>query len=212
MSEAATSRSTPSLNSTVTRLRPKDELDEIDLTPETRDTAPSMHGGQLAVDGFGRGALEVGVDGDDRAVDVGQFADLDAVEGGKAGDDDQRVEHEGQHRPAHEQRRQAGFAAVRCWISGHRRARLTSRCRRRRASRRGAGVVAWRSAPRRPRARAGRLRSPRCRRGRGRPSTSTFSVLRWTMRTGVRLALPSRTAQTKAPSVPHWMASGSTDG
>ena len=41
MSEAATSRSTPSLNSTVTRLRPKDEVDEIDLTPETRDTAPS---------------------------------------------------------------------------------------------------------------------------------------------------------------------------
>ena len=41
MSEAATSRSTPSLNSTVTRLRPKDEVEEIDLTPVTRDTAPS---------------------------------------------------------------------------------------------------------------------------------------------------------------------------
>ncbi len=46
--------------------------------------------GQLAVDRLGGGALEVGGDGDDRAVDIRQFADLDAEEGGKAGDDDQR--------------------------------------------------------------------------------------------------------------------------
>ena len=43
-------------------------------------------------------------------------------------------------------------------------------------------------------------------------STSTLSVLRWMMRTGTRLALPSSTLQTKAPSPPHWIASGSTDG
>lgn len=41
-SEAATSRSTSSLNSMVTRLLPKEEVDEIDLTPETRATAPSI--------------------------------------------------------------------------------------------------------------------------------------------------------------------------
>ena len=41
-SEAATLRSTPSLNSMVTRLEPKEEEDEIDLTPETRATAPSI--------------------------------------------------------------------------------------------------------------------------------------------------------------------------
>jgi hypothetical protein len=41
-SEAATFRSTPSLNSIVTRLLPNDEDDDIDLTPETRATAPSM--------------------------------------------------------------------------------------------------------------------------------------------------------------------------
>ena len=60
---------------------------------------------------------EVGGDGDDRAVDVRQLADLDAVEGGKAGDGDQRVEHEGQDRPADEQRRDAGLAVGRCWPS-----------------------------------------------------------------------------------------------
>ena len=98
----------------VTRLRPKDEVDEIDLTPETRADRALDHVGQFAVDGFGGGALEVGVDGDDGAVDVRQFADLDAVEGGKAGDGDQRVEHEGHHRPADEQRREAGLAARCC--------------------------------------------------------------------------------------------------
>ena len=41
MSDAATSRLTPSLNSTVTRLLPNDDADEIALTPETRETAPS---------------------------------------------------------------------------------------------------------------------------------------------------------------------------
>ena len=41
MSDAATSRSAPSPNSTVSRLLPKDELDEMDFTPATRETAPS---------------------------------------------------------------------------------------------------------------------------------------------------------------------------
>ena len=74
----------------MTRLRPKDEVDEIDLTPETRATAPSMHLGQLAVDRFGEAPSIVGGHGDDRPVDVGQFAHLDAEQGGEAGDDDQR--------------------------------------------------------------------------------------------------------------------------
>ena len=85
------------MNSTVTRLRPNDEVDEIDLTPETRDDRALDHRGQLAVDGLGGGAVEVGGDGDHRAVDIGQFADLDAVEGRETGDDDQRVER---RRPA----------------------------------------------------------------------------------------------------------------
>src|SRR5690554_1886006 len=41
-SEVATSRLVPSVNSSVTRLRPVDELDEIEDTPCTRATAPSM--------------------------------------------------------------------------------------------------------------------------------------------------------------------------
>ena len=41
-SVAATSISTLSLNSSVTRDRPKRELDEIDRTPDTRPTAPSI--------------------------------------------------------------------------------------------------------------------------------------------------------------------------
>ena len=41
-SEAATLRSVASLNSTVTRLRPNDEREEMSLTPEMRPIAPSM--------------------------------------------------------------------------------------------------------------------------------------------------------------------------
>ena len=41
-SVAATSISVLSLNSKVTRLRPKREFDEIARTPETRPTAPSI--------------------------------------------------------------------------------------------------------------------------------------------------------------------------
>ena len=78
MSEAATLRSTPSLNSTVTRLRPigrgrGDRLDAGDARHGALD-----HVGHFAVDRFGRGAAIVGGDGDDRPVDVGQFAHLDA--------------------------------------------------------------------------------------------------------------------------------------
>ena len=84
-------------------------LDEIDLTPETRATAPSITAVSSRSIGLGGRAVVVGGDRDDRAVDVGQFAHLDAEEGGEAGDHDQRVEHEGEDRPAHEQRRHAGF-------------------------------------------------------------------------------------------------------
>ena len=42
VSVAAMSRSTSSLNSSVTRLRPKREFDEIARTPDTRPAAPSM--------------------------------------------------------------------------------------------------------------------------------------------------------------------------
>jgi hypothetical protein len=42
VSVAATSMSASSANSSVTRLRPKRELDEIDRTPATRPTAPSI--------------------------------------------------------------------------------------------------------------------------------------------------------------------------
>ena len=41
-SEAATLRSVASVNSTVTRLRPDEERDEIPATPEIRPIAPSM--------------------------------------------------------------------------------------------------------------------------------------------------------------------------
>ena len=66
---------------------------------------------QFAVDSLGRGAFEHRVDGDDGAVDIGQLANLDTVEGGEAGNGDERVEHERQHRTADEQRGKAGFAA-----------------------------------------------------------------------------------------------------
>ena len=41
-------------------------------------------------------------------------------------------------------------------------------------------------------------------------STSTASLLRWTMRTGTCFARPSTPTQTNAPSAFHWIASGST--
>ena len=41
-SEAATLRSVASVNSTVTRLCPKDEREEMALTPEMRPMAPSI--------------------------------------------------------------------------------------------------------------------------------------------------------------------------
>ena len=148
-------------------------------------------GGQLAVDGLGGGAGEVGVDGDDRAVDVGQLADLDAVEGGKPGDGDQRVDDEGQHRPPHEQRRDALFAfadrSLRRHLPGPAAGQEPPVATGATAGR----LAAVRSARRRPRARCGcpsvTTRSSSVRSA----STSTDSVLRWMMRTGVRLALPS---------------------
>jgi len=42
VSVAATSMSVLSENSSVTRLRPNRELDEMDCTPATRPTAPSI--------------------------------------------------------------------------------------------------------------------------------------------------------------------------
>jgi hypothetical protein len=49
-------RSVLSENSTVTRLRPKVEVDEIEATPETRGDRALDDGRQFAVDRFGRGA------------------------------------------------------------------------------------------------------------------------------------------------------------
>ena len=73
------------------------------MTPWTRATAPSMDGGDFAIDGVGGGAGEGGVDGEDRLVDLRQLAHLDAEERGEAADDDQGVDDDRQHRPAHEE-------------------------------------------------------------------------------------------------------------
>ena len=94
----------------VTRLRPKDEDDEIDLTPETRATAPSIVSVSSRSTVSAAAPSKVVVTVITGAVDVRQFADLDAVEGGEAGDRDQRVQHEGHDRPADEQRGEAGVA------------------------------------------------------------------------------------------------------
>ena len=59
--------------------------------------------GDLLVHGLGGGTVVIGAHGDDRLVDVRQFAHLDAEERGKAGDDEKRVEDRGQDRPAHEE-------------------------------------------------------------------------------------------------------------
>ena len=127
-----------------------------------------QHRGQLAVDGFGGRRREIGGDGDDRPVDVGQLADLDAVEGGHAGDGDQRVDDEGQHRPAHEQRRDAFFALA---VRGFRRSSRSAASRQEPPV--GAGTAAavrgWRSSLRRLRARYGCPPSPPGRRWSSRP-------------------------------------------
>ena len=90
----------------------RDRLDARDARHRALD-----HRGQFAVDGFGGRAAIVGGDGDDRPVDVGQFANFHAEEGGQPGDHDQRVDDEGQDRPAHEQR---GHAVVGAGIVGWR--------------------------------------------------------------------------------------------
>src|SRR5690606_27393745 len=79
--------------------------------------------GDLAVDGLGRGAGEARADGEGGALDNGELAYLDAEEGGETGDDDQRVDDDRQHRPAHEQSRNRPAAFVLCgdahdWPSG----------------------------------------------------------------------------------------------
>ena len=64
------------------------------------------HGRDFAVDGLGGGAGEAGGHGEHRLLDAGQLAHLDGDQGREAGDADQRVDDDGQHRAAHEQRRQ----------------------------------------------------------------------------------------------------------
>src|SRR5690606_8147124 len=184
--------------------RGRDRLDAGDARHRALD-----HGGQLAVDGFGRGAGKGGGDGDDRAVDVGQFADLDAEEGGEARHRDQHVEHQSQDRPAHEQRGQAVFGAVHGRGLAHRArlpqvpvtaavgmppvSRLTTRTG---APSRTAWMPSVTTVPPVPSS----------------PAISTLFVLRWMMRTSTRRASPSSITQTKAPSGPHWTDSGLTDG
>ena len=60
----------------------------------------------LGVHGFRRGAVEERAHGDDGAVDVGQFADLDAHDRGQTGDHDQQVHDDDQRGPADRQGRQ----------------------------------------------------------------------------------------------------------
>jgi hypothetical protein len=62
------------------------------------------HRRHLAVDGFRRRPRIGGRDGDDRPVDIGQFAHVDAKESRQPRDHDQRVQHKGQDRPPDEQR------------------------------------------------------------------------------------------------------------
>ena len=75
-------------NSMVTWLWPALDEDEIDTTPGVRATAPSMTLVTSLSIVSGVAPVIVGADGDDRAVDIGQFADLDAAPGGQAGDHD----------------------------------------------------------------------------------------------------------------------------
>ena len=207
VSIAATSRSTSSSNSSVTRLRPKLDCDEMALHARHPAGGALDHRGQLAVDRLGRGAVEGGGDGDHRPVDVGQLAHLDAAERGEPGEHDQRVEHEGEDRPAHEER-DAPAAGGEARNSG---SGTGSGLRARRRPRPGPA--------RRPRSTTGAPGRRRCRPSvitrspaASSPATSTLSLLRCTMRTGTRAARPSRPTQTKAPSAPHWIASGSTAG
>ena len=80
-------------------------------TPGTRPTAPSITAVISRSIASGAAPVEGGGDGDDRPVDVGQLAHLDAAERGEPGEHHQRVEHEGEDRPAHEER-DAPAAAV----------------------------------------------------------------------------------------------------
>ena len=94
----------------VTRLWPALLCELIETTPGRARHRALDHRGDLLVDRVGRGAVVVGADGDDRAVDIRQFADLDAAEGGDAGDDDEQVEDDREHRTADEERRDARAA------------------------------------------------------------------------------------------------------
>lgn len=66
--------------------------------------------GHLAVDRFRRSAFEPCRHGNDRLVDLRQFAHFDSVPGGEAGNDDQRVDHQREDRPTDEKRGKAGLS------------------------------------------------------------------------------------------------------
>ncbi len=70
-------------------------------------------GGDLGVDAFGRGAGVVGAHRYDGAVDVGQLADLDRLQRGDAGDDDEKVQHRGQDGAANEYAHPSAIILVR---------------------------------------------------------------------------------------------------
>jgi hypothetical protein len=75
-----------------------------------RDRGDALHardgafddGGDLGVHRLRRRALVAGAHGDDGTVDVREFADLDALQRRDAGNDDQQVEHHGEHGAADE--------------------------------------------------------------------------------------------------------------
>src|SRR5690606_23388551 len=138
-----------------------------------------------------------------RAIDIGQLADLDAVEGREARHGDERVEDESQHRPTDEEGREARTRERFAVLAVRHAGQLPP-----------PGLASARSATRTslpsrtlwtP---SVTTRSPAARGA----STSTSSVFRWTTRTGMRFTLSSLTIQTKAPSDPHITASGLTAG
>ena len=112
---AAALRSVEGSNSMVTRLWPALLCELIETTPGVRATAPSITAVISLSIVSGRRAVVVGADGDDRPVDIRQLANLDAAKRRDAGDDDEEIEHDRQHRPADEERGDAG-AARRCTL------------------------------------------------------------------------------------------------
>ena len=89
---AATLRSIESSNSTTMRRRAGAARRGDRLHARHARCGALQDARDLGVDRLRRGAVIGGADGDDRAVDVRQLADLDAAEGGEPGDDDEEVE------------------------------------------------------------------------------------------------------------------------